>query len=112
MGSRSGRGCRSPSSRPRSTWPTWPSAATVVSVSASYSIGEAKTQLSKLVRMAEDGEEVVLRRGQHPVARLVAIGPDEGRIKRQPGRMAGRVHVPDDFDEWPEDVARDLGIAE
>lgn len=84
----------------------------MVPVPASYSIGEAKTQLSKLVRMAEDGEEVVLRRGRQPVARLVAIGPDDGGIKRQPGRMAGRVHVPDDFDEWPEDIARDLGIAE
>ncbi len=76
-----------------------------------YGIGEAKTQLSKLVHMAEKGEEVVLSRGRRPVVRLVAIdtaaktGP-----KRKPGRMRGRVVMHDDFDEWPDDVARALGI--
>jgi antitoxin (DNA-binding transcriptional repressor) of toxin-antitoxin stability system len=80
-------------------------------VSSTYTIGEAKTQLSKLVRQAEQGEEVVLRRGRQPVARLVALGGDEGTAKRAPGRMRGRVSVPEDFDEWPEDVAQALGIS-
>lgn len=75
-----------------------------------YGIGEAKTQLSKLVHMAERGEEVVLRRGRKPVVRLVAIGPEEVGGGRRPGRMRGRVSVPEDFDEWPEDVAQALGI--
>lgn len=79
-------------------------------MSQTYGIGEAKTQLSKLVHMAEEGEEVVLRRGRKPVVRLVAIDPAEGRARRKPGRMRGRGRVPDDFDEWPEDVARALGI--
>jgi antitoxin (DNA-binding transcriptional repressor) of toxin-antitoxin stability system len=77
---------------------------------SSYSIGEAKTQLSKLVHLAEDGEEVVLRRGQKPVARVVAIPAEEGRVRRKPGRMRGRVKVHEDFDEWPQDVAQALGI--
>ncbi|HEY5044377.1 MAG TPA: hypothetical protein VII53_00790 [Solirubrobacteraceae bacterium] len=81
-------------------------------MSTTYGIGEAKTQLSKLVHMAEDGEEVVLSRGRRPVARLVAITAEEPRAKRKPGRMRGRVSTPDDFDEWPEDVARALGIAD
>jgi antitoxin (DNA-binding transcriptional repressor) of toxin-antitoxin stability system len=76
----------------------------------SYGIGEAKTQLSKLVHMAEEGEEVVLRRGRHPVVRLVAISAEEAGVQRKPGRMRGRVSVPDDFDDWPEDVAQALGI--
>jgi antitoxin (DNA-binding transcriptional repressor) of toxin-antitoxin stability system len=77
---------------------------------SSYSIGEAKTQLSKLVHMAEDGEEVVLRRGQKPVARVVPILAGEGALRRKPGRMRGRVKVPEDFEEWPEDIAHALGI--
>jgi prevent-host-death family protein len=77
---------------------------------AQYNIGEAKTQLSKLVRRAENGEDVVLRRGRQPVARLVPITPQERGPKRKAGSMRGRGHVPDDFDEWPEDVARALGI--
>jgi antitoxin (DNA-binding transcriptional repressor) of toxin-antitoxin stability system len=81
-------------------------------VPTTYSIGEAKTNLSKLIHLAEEGEEVVLRRGPTPVARLVAIPPEEGGAKRSPGRMRGRVRVPDDFDVWPEDIARSLGIPE
>ncbi len=81
-------------------------------MSTTYSIGEAKTQLSKLVHLAEDGEEVVLRRGPKPVARLVAITAGETGAKRKPGRMRGRVRISKDFDEWPEDIARTLGIAD
>ena len=76
---------------------------------SSYSIGEAKTQLSKLVHQAEAGEEVVLRRGQKPVARVVAILAEKGGVRRRPGRMRGRVRLHDDFDEWPQDIARALG---
>jgi prevent-host-death family protein len=77
---------------------------------STYSIGEAKTQLSKLVHQAEDGEEVVVRRGQKPVARIIAIPNSDGAPRRQPGSMRGRIHVPDDFDEWPPDIARALCI--
>jgi antitoxin (DNA-binding transcriptional repressor) of toxin-antitoxin stability system len=80
-------------------------------VSSIYSIGEAKTQLSKLVRQAEEGEDVVLRRGREPVARLVALSGDGVTVKRTPGRMRGRLSVPEDFDEWPEDIAAELGIS-
>ncbi len=79
---------------------------------STYGIGEAKTQLSKLVHMAEEGEEVVLSRGRRPVVRLVAITSEDIGAKRKPGRMRGRVRVPDDFDEWPEDVAQALGIVD
>jgi antitoxin (DNA-binding transcriptional repressor) of toxin-antitoxin stability system len=81
-------------------------------MAATYGIGEAKTQLSKLVHMAEEGEEVVLRRGRRPVVRLVAIERAAGARARKPGRMRGRVNVSEDFDEWPEDVARALGLAD
>jgi antitoxin (DNA-binding transcriptional repressor) of toxin-antitoxin stability system len=79
---------------------------------SSYSIGEAKTQLSRLVHQVEEGEDVILRRGSKPVARLIAIPVGEGPIKRKPGRMRGRVKVPEDFDEWPPDIARELGIVD
>jgi len=79
---------------------------------SSYSIGEAKTQLSKLVHLAEDGEEIVVRRGRKPVARIVAITGNEGTIRRVPGRMRGRISMREDFDEWPPDIARALGISD
>ena len=80
-------------------------------MSTTYTIGEAKTQLSKLVRQAEEGEDVVLRRGSRPVARLVALAGGDDPVKRTPGRMRGRVEVPEDFDAWPEDIARALGVS-
>jgi antitoxin (DNA-binding transcriptional repressor) of toxin-antitoxin stability system len=81
-------------------------------MSSVYSIGEAKTQLSKLVRQAEQGEEVILRRGPRAVARVVALETGEREtVKRRPGSMRGRVAVPEDFDQWPDDVAEELGIS-
>lgn len=53
----------------------------------------AKSQLSKLVEAAERGEDVVLARGDTPVARIVAIKP----IKPKPFRydiLAGLVAGP------------------
>jgi prevent-host-death family protein len=79
---------------------------------SSYTIGEAKTQLSKLVHQAERGEDVIVRRGPKPVARIVAIQDEEGAVRRKPGRMRGRIEVSEDFDEWPPDVARALGVSD
>ena len=62
------------------------------------SIHEAKTNLSRLVRRVEEGEEIVIRRGSTPVAKLVPLvhGPrDRGR-----GSMRGRIHLAPDFDTF------------
>ncbi len=75
----------------------------------SFSIGEAKTHLSKLVALAERGEPVELRRGQQPVARLVPVPPREAQ-GREPGSLAGQIEMTEDFDAWPDDVARALGL--
>ena len=74
-----------------------------------FSIGEAKTNLSKLVALAEQGERVELRRGPKPVARLVAL-PDSTAVRRKPGALKGRIELAEDFDAWPEDLTRALGI--
>ncbi len=75
----------------------------------SFTIGEAKTNLSKLVALAERGERVELRRGREPVAQVVAL-PRPGAARRKPGALAGRIAISEDFDVWPTDVARALGI--
>ncbi len=74
-----------------------------------FSIGEAKTNLSKLVALAEKGELVELRRGKQPVVKLVPIS-QRGAVRRKPGALAGRIRIADDFDVWPEDIARGLGV--
>ncbi|MCP9488619.1 MAG: type II toxin-antitoxin system prevent-host-death family antitoxin [Solirubrobacteraceae bacterium MAG38_C4-C5] len=77
---------------------------------SSYSIGEAKTQLSRLIREAESGEEVVVRRDNQPVARIVAVKPEAPTVKREPGSMRGHIWMADDWDEWPDDIAEALGM--
>jgi prevent-host-death family protein len=59
-------------------------------------VHEAKTHLSRLLRQAESGEEIVIARGGRPVARLVAVEPTTARSL---GRDQGRFTVPDDFNE-------------
>jgi prevent-host-death family protein len=75
----------------------------------SYSIGEAKTNLSKLVAEAERGEHVELRRGKTPVARLIPVTAPSAQ-RRRPGALEGQVKIAEDFDVWPDDIARALGI--
>jgi len=64
---------------------------------------EAKTQLSRLVERARQGEEVVIGRAGTPVARLLPY--TASRSRRTLGVWAGRVDIAPDFDELPEDVA-------
>lgn len=52
------------------------------------SIHAAKTNLSKLVERATAGEEVIIARGQTPVARLIPIRPR--KTGRKFGAMRGR----------------------
>jgi prevent-host-death family protein len=77
----------------------------------SYSIGEAKTQLSKLIAEVERGDHVELRRGKAPVARIVPVGTT-AVTRRAPGALAGKIAMADDFDSLPDDVARALGVVD
>jgi prevent-host-death family protein len=65
-------------------------------------IHEAKTNLSRLIERASNGEEIVIARGSKPVVRLVAIGEVKG--KRQPGSQKGKLQVgPEFFEPLPGD---------
>jgi len=63
---------------------------------------EAKSQLSKLVERAADGEDIVIARAGRPVARLIAYA--ERTEARRPGALAGQIWMADDFNDTPEDV--------
>lgn len=59
-------------------------------------IHAAKTHLSELLRRVEAGEEIIIARGDKPVAKLVAVQPP--RPKRVPGRLKGLIgEIPDSF---------------
>ena len=69
-------------------------------------IYEAKTHFSKLVERALAGEEIVIAKAGHPVAKLVAYS--ESSAPRAPGGWEGKVEIHEDFDELPPDLAEAL----
>ncbi|MCY3805531.1 MAG: type II toxin-antitoxin system prevent-host-death family antitoxin [bacterium] len=62
----------------------------------SVGVHEAKTTLSRLLRRASAGEDVVITRGGEPVARLV---PVEQSGRRELGQDIGVFEYPEDFNE-------------
>lgn len=58
---------------------------------------DAKSQLSRLVDRARQGEEVVIARNGEPVARLVAV--ETRPLKRRMGIYEGQYKVPEDFND-------------
>ena len=59
-------------------------------------VHEAKTTLSKLLRRVQAGEEIVIAKSGHPVARLVPVA--EPPRDRDLGFAAGDVRIAPDFD--------------
>jgi prevent-host-death family protein len=60
-------------------------------------IHEAKTHLSRLIREAVAGEEIVIARGREPLVRLVVL--DSARTDRRLGTARGLFEIGPDFDE-------------
>ncbi len=60
-------------------------------------IHEAKTHLSRLIQEVLEGEEVVIARGNKPVARLVPF-PESGPERRIGGAKGVVRYIADDFD--------------
>ena len=74
-----------------------------------YTVHEAKTNLSKLLRKAARGEEVIIARGKKPVAKLVAFAPQ--KKKRVPGRFKGKIwYTPDAFEPLSKEELAKWGI--
>jgi prevent-host-death family protein len=71
-------------------------------------IHEAKSQLSKLVEHAMNGEEVIIAKAGQPMVRLVPIQADNA--PRIGGQWRGRVRIGEDFDTLPNDIAAAFGI--
>lgn len=59
---------------------------------------EAKTNLSKLIRLVEEGDEVVIARDGKPVARLSRVEP-AGKRKLPYGIFTGKLKMLSGFDD-------------
>ncbi|HQU72317.1 MAG TPA: type II toxin-antitoxin system Phd/YefM family antitoxin [Calditrichia bacterium] len=60
-------------------------------------IHQAKTHLSKLIELVQQGEEVIIAKGNHPIAKLVLL--ETLKPNRKIGSAAGQIVISDDFDE-------------
>lgn len=75
----------------------------------SYTVHQAKTNLSRLIKEAEKGNDVVITRGKKPVARLIPIS--EGTKKRIPGRLKGLISwEPEAFAPLTDEELREWGL--
>ncbi len=72
-------------------------------------MAEAKTNLSKLVALAEAGEEVVITRAGQPAVRLV-VEPAKRPVSEFIGSMKGEIWIADDFDDFDDELAADFDI--
>jgi prevent-host-death family protein len=73
-------------------------------------ISEAKAELSALIAMVQQGDEVILAKSGKPVAKIVPYGgAGQSRI---PGSMEGEIWMAPDFDEFPDDMAEAFGMIE
>lgn len=69
-------------------------------------IKKAKTQLSRLIKKACEGEEIIIARGSKPVVRLVAVS--SLNQDRKPGAWKGKIKIGPEFFEPlpPEELER------
>ncbi len=74
-----------------------------------YTVHQAKTNLSRLIREAENGKDVVIARGKKPVVKIIAL--KNGSKKRVPGRLKGKIHIhPSFFEPMTKEELAEWGI--
>lgn len=71
-------------------------------------IHEAKTHLSALLKLIEEGKEVIIARKGKPIAKLVEF--KEKKKRRLGGQLKGKIKIADDFDVLPDEMARAFGM--
>ena len=62
-------------------------------------IHDAKTQLSRLVEQAAQGEAFIIAKAGKPMVKVIPLGPAEAGTAGRLGFMADEFSVPDDFDQ-------------
>lgn len=72
-----------------------------------FTIAEARAQLSRLIERTQAGEEIVIRQGRQPVAKLVRFRPEP--MPRKLGALRGQIWIADDFDAPAEEIERLFG---
>jgi prevent-host-death family protein len=75
-----------------------------------FNIHEAKTHLSRIIERVEHGEEIVISRAGHPVAKVIPLTRCVARTGR--GSLRGWLVLNDgwDSDDTNAEIANDFGV--
>lgn len=71
-------------------------------------IHEAKTQLSKLVEQAVEGEPFIIAKAGKPLVKVTRLEAPSDKQAKRLGFLAGQIAVPDDFDRMGSEVIEQL----
>ena len=71
-------------------------------------IHDAKTQLSKLVDQAAQGEAFIIAKAGKPMVKVIPLGAGQAGTGHRLGFMQGEFSVPDDFDQMGADEVAHL----
>jgi prevent-host-death family protein len=77
---------------------------------AQFNIHEAKTNLSRIIKRVEHGEEIIISRAGNPVAKVI---PLRSRVERRGrGSLRGKLQLAQDWDSdaVSESIAADFGM--
>ena len=73
-----------------------------------YTISDAKIHLSELLVQVSKGQEIIIGRAGHPIAKLVQyVSPTP---KRTPGLLRGKIIIQDHFDSLSDDINSAFGM--
>jgi prevent-host-death family protein len=77
---------------------------------AQFNMHDAKTNLSRIIERVEHGEEIIISRAGHPVAKVVPLTRRVERTGR--GSLRGKLVTTEDWDsdEVNEVIAGDFGL--
>ncbi len=75
-----------------------------------YNIHTAKTHLSKLLEKVANGEDIIIAKGNEPVAILKKFNPPT--TPRKSGQLKGKIKIAKDFDDFGEDLQKMFGLEE
>jgi len=79
----------------------------------SYTVHQAKTNFSRILREVEAGKEVIVTRGKKPVARITSI-EQPAEPKKLPFRLLGAFPqiswTPDAFEPLSDQELREMGL--
>ena len=73
-----------------------------------YDVNEARTDLSRLIERAVEGESFVIAKAGKPMVKVMAIDAPEPLEVKRVGFMAGQIKVPDDFNAMGSDDIQEV----